>query len=127
MYFDTISARSNLSASQVLDIRRLHDVEGVNDAQLSRLYAVSRKTIYDIEQRRTWKHVPSPVIVRGYKGYSVYPDGRVYSTAKSRFLTQANRIKGGPVVQMNTSGGRRRLVSVNSLVAKGFRVKRVRS
>lgn len=120
MDYSAISARSNLSGSQVLDIRRLHDVEGINDAQLSRRYTVSRKTIYDIEQRRTWKNVPSPVIVRGYKGYTIYPDGRVYSTAKSKFLTQASRIKGGPVVQMNTSSGRRRLVSVNSLVTKGF-------
>jgi len=120
MDYTTRSTRSNLSASQVLDIRRQHDVEGMNDAQLARLYGVSRKTIYDIEQRRTWRDVPRPVTVRGFKGYSVYPDGRVYSTAKGKFLAQAGRSKGGPVVQMNTSGGKRKLVSINSLVAKGF-------
>jgi len=120
MDYTTRSTRSNLSASEVLDIRRLHDADGFNDAELSRLFSVSRKTIYDIEQRITWRDVPQPVTVRGYKGYSVYPDGRIYSAAKGRFLAQASRRSGGPVVQMNTSGGRRKVVSVNSLVSKAF-------
>ena len=120
MNYSTRSTRSNLSATQVLDIRRLHDEEGYNDAQLSRLYNVSRKTIYDIEQRRTWGNVPAPVTVRGYKGYKVYPDGRVFSTVKGKFLAQASRLKTGPVVQMQT-GGRRKIVSVSTLVNKDFR------
>jgi len=120
MDYSTKSTRSNLSASEVLDIRRLHDEDGLNDAQLSRKYSVSRKTIYDIEQRRTWQNVPAPVAVKGFAGYKVYPDGRVFSVAKGKFLTQATRST-GPVVQLKTKAGNRTMVPVRPLVRNSFK------
>lgn len=117
---NTISARSGLTASNVLDIRRLHDVNGLDDAHLSRIFAVSRKTIYNIVNRKTWKHVPAPVTVRGYKGYSIYPDGRVFSKASGSFLSTINRAT-GPAVRLKRSDGSRKTVAVENLLRTGYR------
>ena len=119
MDYSAKSARSNLTGSQVLDIRRQHDQDGMNDAALARLYSVTRKTIYDIEQRRTWKSVPAPTSVRGYKGYEVYPDGRVRSAVTGKFIAQAKR-RTGPVVQIRTSGGKRKVVAISNLLSAAF-------
>ena len=119
MNYSKRSTRSNLTASDVLDIRRLHDVEGLNDAELSRRYSVSRKAIYNIVNRKSWSDVPDPVSLRGYTSYSVYPDGRVFSNSTGKFLSPIGRVS-GPAVKMISNTGVRRTMPVRSLVQRGF-------
>ena len=122
MNFRNTSNQSALTASDVLDIRHLHDDNGVNDAQLARQYGVSRKAIYNIVNRKTWTSVPTPTSVRGFSGYSVYPDGRVLSKATGEFLSTINRAS-GPAVRLRQANGRRTTVPVASLINKGFRTR----
>jgi DNA-binding MarR family transcriptional regulator len=47
---------SKVSDEQVLEIRRLWS-EGVSKGELSRRYSLDRKTVSDMVERRTWKHI----------------------------------------------------------------------
>jgi DNA-binding XRE family transcriptional regulator len=115
MNYNQISKQSNLTGSDVLDIRRLHDEDGLNDAQLARQFSVSRKAIYNIVERNTWKDVPDPALVRGFTGYSVYPDGRVFSNIRRSFLTPIQRST-GEAVRITAKDGSRKTVSVSTLL-----------
>ena len=120
-YSETQSSHSALTGSKVLDIRRLHDVENYNDAQLARQFGVSRKAIYNIVERKTWSDVPEPTTVRGFRDYIVYPDGRVLSKATGEFISTIERAS-GPAVRIRTSNGTRTTVAVSDLVQKGFSI-----
>jgi hypothetical protein len=120
MNFRNTSTQSSLTASDVLDIRRLHDNEGFNDAHLGRIFNVSRKAIYNIVNRKTWTQVPNPVSVRGYGNYSVYPDGRVLSKATGEFLSTIHRTS-GPAVRLRKANGSRTTVAIESLLRTGFK------
>lgn len=122
MNFRKTSNQSTLTASDVLDIRRLHDTEGFNDAHLARIYNVSRKAIYNIVERKTWATVPNPVSVRGFSGYSVFPDGRVMSKATGEFLRTIERAS-GPAVRLRQANGSRKTIAVESLVSSGFKAR----
>lgn len=52
------SARSKLTYKQVQEIRHECAQEGVNIAHLARLYNVSRKTIRDIRDGKSYRWVP---------------------------------------------------------------------
>lgn len=117
MNYTNRSNQSNLTGSDVLDIRRLHDKEGYNDAQLARQFGVSRKAIYNIVERNTWKDVPDPVAVRGFTGYSVYPDGRVFSESRRSFLSTIQR-SSGAAVRITAKNGTRQTVAVSTLLQK---------
>ena len=112
------SNHSTLTGSQVLDIRRLYN-EGSNDTILANQFGVSRKAIYNIVNRNTWNNVPTPITVRGFKDYVVYPDGRVFSKATGDVISTITRTS-GPAVRIRTSGGNRTTVPISSLVQKGF-------
>lgn len=99
MDYSATSNQSSLTASDILDIRRMHDVEGFNDAQLSREFGITRKAVYNIVERKTWKAVPAPTTVRGYGQYIVYPDGRVLSKSTGDFITSIARTS-GPAVRI---------------------------
>lgn len=118
---EPLSNHSTLTGSKVLDIRRLHDEEGYNDAQLARQFSVSRKAIYNIVERKTWTDVPTPTTVRGFKDYTVYPDGRVFSKATNAFISPITR-SSGPAVRIRTSGGKRTTVPVSNLIERGFKI-----
>lgn len=112
--------RTKLTQSDVLDMRRYHDEEGMDDAHIGRIFSVSRATVYDVVNRRTWAHVPDPVPAKGYKGYRVYPDGRIYSEASKSFMAT---VKGNitPSVRLKAPNGKRRTVSVATLVNNSYR------
>ena len=112
------SRHSTLTGSQVLDIRRLR-AEGLSDTDLAEQFNVSRKAIYNIVERHTWNQVPKPKTVRGFKDYTVYPDGRVFSKATGEQINTINRAS-GPAVRLRTSGGARTTIGVCDLVKKGF-------
>ena len=114
------SAHSSLTGSQVLDIRHLHDNEGLNDAELSRRFGVSRKAIYNIVERHTWDQIPSPTTVRGFKNYTVYPDGRVFSNTTGEQIAEIPRAS-GPAVRIRNSSGVRTTVPVSTLLERGIR------
>ena len=111
------STQSGLSASDVLDIRYLHDVVGLNDAELSREFGVTRKAIYNIVNRKVWKQVPAPTTVRGFGNYRVYPDGRIQSKATGTFLTEIARAS-GPAVRVRAASGARTTVPVATLLKR---------
>ena len=112
------SRHSTLTGSQVLDIRRLR-AEGVSDTELAEQFNVSRKAIYNIVERFTWNNVPEPKTVRGFRDYTVYPDGRVFSKATGDQISAIKR-SSGPAVRLRTSNGTRTTIGVNDLVKKGF-------
>jgi hypothetical protein len=114
----TTSTQSHLTATDVLEIRRLHDEEGMNDAELARQFAVTRKAIYKIVNRLSWADVPAPRAARGFRGYTVYPDGRVRN-GRGQFLSTIDRAT-GPAVRVRTSSGERRTVPVQTLIQKAF-------
>jgi hypothetical protein len=120
MNFNKESTRSGLTASDILDIRTLHDVHGKNDAMLGRLFGVSRKTIYNIVGRKTWKEVPDPVSIKGFKNYVLYPDGRVFSQTSMKFLNGMDRVA-GMAYKLMTNKGERKTVVVSSLLKKYFK------
>lgn len=117
MDFTLTSNQSELTASDILDIRHMHDVEGYNDAELSREFGVTRKAVYNIVMRKTWKQVPTPMTVRGFGSYSVYPDGRVLSKATGVFMTQILRASGA-AVRIRAANGIRTTVPVAMLLKK---------
>lgn len=117
MDFSTISKQSNLTASDVLDIRYMHDVEGYNDAELSRTFGITRKAVYNIVMRKSWKQVPTPVTVRGFGNYTIYPDGRVLSKTTGEFLMEMYRTS-GVVVRLRSAKGVRTTVPVSMLLKK---------
>jgi hypothetical protein len=47
---------SKVSDEQVLEIRRLWSEE-VSKGELSRRYGLDKKTVSDMVERRTWKHI----------------------------------------------------------------------
>lgn len=49
--------RAILSAEQVTEIRA-RSSEGMSMLALARLYAISKRTIFDVVHRRTWVHIP---------------------------------------------------------------------
>jgi 5-methylcytosine-specific restriction endonuclease McrA len=49
--------QAKLSQEQVSEIRRLR-CEGVSRKELAKMFGVGRGNIYQIEMRKTWKHVP---------------------------------------------------------------------
>lgn len=118
-FFEDKFSRSNMTASDVLDMRRLHDDEGLNDAQLARIFNVSRKTVYDIVNRKTRNSIPDPVPAKGYKGYMVYPDGRVYSEARGEFMTPVKR-SSGQAYRLRTTSGKRTTVAADALINASF-------
>lgn len=117
MDYTKTSSRSGLTGSDVLDIRRLYS-EGYTDSAIADEFGIHRKTVYNIVNRKTWQSVPNPRSVRGFSGYEVYPDGRVFSKAANTFVSPIQRAS-GPAVRIRTSGGRRTTVPVSTLL-KGF-------
>lgn len=117
MDFTNLTNQSGLTASDILDIRRLHDEEGYNDAELSRQFGVTRKAIYNIVNRRVYKQIPTPTTVRGFGNYRVYPDGRVQSKATGIFLTEIARAS-GPAVRVRRANGTRTTVPVATLLKR---------
>lgn len=119
------SSQSELTASEVLDIMHLAskvEKDGTrtySDAYLGRCYDVSRKAVYNIRNRYTWRHVPSPATLKSYPGYTVFPDGRVYSKDKEQFLTTLKR-SNGPAVRVRSATGKRGTVLVKDMVKNAF-------
>lgn len=50
------NGRSKLKQDDVSEIRWLNEI-GVDKSELSKIYGVGLKTIYDIVAYRTWKHI----------------------------------------------------------------------
>jgi len=111
------STNQRLTASMVLDIRN-HSENKVSDAALSHIFSVTKTTIRNIVERKTWNRIPAPSKVRGFRGYSIYPDGRVFSP-KGKLMTQYPR-KAGPVVVIKNAKGKFGRVPVSTLLAKAF-------
>ena len=118
IFNETQSKHSTLTGSKVLDIRRLH-AAGTGDTGLAKTFDVSRKTIYNIVRRNTWKNLPEPVTVSGYKGYIAYPDGRVFSKATGKAIRTVAK-SGGPAVKMTNMKGSRKTVLISTLLTKHF-------
>jgi hypothetical protein len=110
------SSQASLSDSTVLDIRAAGRAKGATSTSIGQRFGIDRTTAARILTYRTWGHVPSPI---SYGKYSVYPDGRVYSTASGRFLKQTRGSDGQNYVQITVNGASGR-VSTASLVAKTF-------
>jgi hypothetical protein len=115
MNYSTTVSRAGLTGSDVMDIRYLHDTVGLNDAQLSRMYSVTRKAIYNIVTRKVWRQIPEATVVKGFTNYVVFPDGRVLSKATGTFITAMQRTT-GPVVRIRNSKGARTTVPVATLL-----------
>lgn len=113
------SYRSSLTDTDVSNIR-LQAMSGYNESEIAEINGVHRKTVYNILQNRTWKHVPEPRTPYGFKDYLVFPDGRVYSQRSRDFISTSSRADGTPVVRVQRSGGNRVTVPVASLVARAY-------
>lgn len=113
------SSRSGLTGSKVLDIRRMYHEELYNDTYLAKVFKVSRKTIYNIVNNITWRHIPDPVTISGFKNYVLYPDGRVYSRAQETFLKPEKRSTGS-FVRLTGNNGKRKNINVDELVSTYF-------
>ena len=118
MDYTATSGHSNLTASDILDIRRMY-ADGNSDSAIANAFGIHRKTVYNIVNRKTWREVPTPVKVRGFSNYQVYPDGRVFSTASQSFVKPLNRTY-GQAVRIQKSNGERTTVPVSTLLQKGF-------
>ena len=116
-YSTLVSRQSGLSGADVMDMRYLHDFCNYNDAQLARMFNVTRKAVYNIVNRRVWRQVPSATTVKGYSNYAVFPDGRVLSKATGRFLTAIPRTA-GPAVRLTKANGTRETIPVSTLLKK---------
>lgn len=122
----TNSNQSRLTASDVLDIRRLAsetDESGnrvYNDADLSREFGVSRKAIYNIRNRYTWNHVPEPRSIRAASGYVAFPDGRIMSKSTGNFIKVDARNGRTPTVRLTGSSGRRVSMNVQDILTNTF-------
>ena len=110
------SPKSNLTDSDVIDIRITAEAEGLTAQSIADRYNIDRTTAGRIITNRSWSHVPSPKTVGNY---SIYPDGRIFSNSNGRFLRTSTAKDGMTYVEMTTNGSRER-VSVASLVAKAF-------
>lgn len=109
--------------SEILDIRRMLNKKIMTQSHASKLFGVSRKTIYNIFNNKLYRDVPNPRKVKGFKNYEIYPDGRVWSIVKDQFVT--SRISNlTRVVKISRSDGKRVTVPVASLIAKAFNVKK---
>jgi len=49
---------AKLSDEDVLTIRRLHNPQKRNGAEIARLFGLHRTNVYTIVRRKTWKHLP---------------------------------------------------------------------
>lgn len=113
------SPQSGLTDSEVTDIR-LMGLHGLNETQIAKSYGIHRKTVYNILNRKTWNHVPSPVRAYGFPDYLILPDGRVYSQAAGRTMAVNTRSDGQPTVRIRNTSGKRVTVPVSTLVARGY-------
>lgn len=48
---------TKLLVSQVREIRKIHNAQSLSISQIARKFGVDRKTIYDLLNRKTWKHI----------------------------------------------------------------------
>jgi hypothetical protein len=113
------SKRSGLSDTDVIDIRLAYLTDKISVRNLAAHYFVPKSTIHDIIVYKTWNHVPEPVKLKQYKDYSVFPDGRILSNKTKKFLSTKMDRSGTLNVDL-TVAGKRKSVSVASLVAKAF-------
>lgn len=111
------STRSTLTDSNVLDIRRLSGQ--VSERQLATQFNIHRKTVYNIANNKTWRHVPQPKTITSFKNYTIYPDGRVWSNASNQFMKQTQRASGENTVKLR-NGSQSKTFAVSELVARAF-------
>lgn len=111
------SNRSGLGDSDILDIRLAASIETNSVRDIAREMGLPKSTVHDIITGKTWSHVPSPVTL--YKNYSIFPDGRIWSTKAGKFLAIRMNKSGALNVEIQVNGTRK-TVPVASLVAKAF-------
>jgi hypothetical protein len=119
------SSQSNLRDTDVIDMREKYRSSNASIQEIAELFGVNRSTVERIISHRTWSHIPSPTTIKNGR-YSVYPDGRIWSTASKKFLTPRTTASGIPQVQLSTPTGKE-TVPVALLVAKTFISPNVRS
>lgn len=110
------SAQTGLKDSDILDIRRLAEVEGLTATDIGAQFGIDRTTAGRIINGRTWSHVPAP---KAQGNYVVYPDGRIYSKSSGRFMQPSVGRDGNQYVELRSNGTRQK-VTVASMVAKAF-------
>jgi len=113
------NTKTKLNQSDVIDIRRYAAV-GYTPSTLSGMYQIDDSYVSKIIKGKRWTNVPADRTVKGFENYEVTADGRVWSHAKSGYLTPT---KNGKVTLTKvTKNGTRKYetVEVSTLVQKHF-------
>lgn len=120
-----VSNQSDLTASDIIDIREMvaetneDGSRAFTDTAIAAQYGVERKTIYNIRNRNTWRHVPEPTVLEGFEGYRIYPDGRIFSEGRQNFIKADTRGR-RTTVRMTARNGTRRTMPLDNVIRSAF-------
>jgi hypothetical protein len=119
------SNQSDLTASDVIDIREMaartneSGEREMTDTEIAARFNVTRKTVYNIRNRNTWRNIPEPTRLQGFTGYRVYPDGRIYSESRQSFLKADTRGR-TPTVRLTANNGTRSTLPLEAVITAAF-------
>jgi hypothetical protein len=82
--FKYMSRRFN--TNQVCRIRHAINVEGASASTVAKRYNASPSSVRRIASGQSYKDVPEARSIPGFPNYLAYPDGRVWSSARGRFI-----------------------------------------
>jgi hypothetical protein len=83
----------------------------------------SRKTVYGVQQGKTYRHVPKPTSLRQFPNYDIYPSGIVANRNTGK-LVRSNFGATQETVRIVDANSRRVRVPVRNLLDKAFKAPR---
>jgi hypothetical protein len=110
------------NTNQVCRIRHAINVEGVAATTVAKRYNASPSSVRRIASGQTYSDVPQARSVPGFPNYMAYPDGRIWSSSRGRFIKATPKKSSTPSVRYYNlrSNGNRTAIRADRITSYVF-------
>lgn len=103
------------NTNQVCRIRHAVNVEGLPATTVAKRYNASPSSVRRIATGQSYKDVPQARSVPGFPNYMAYPDGRIWSSARGRFIKATAKGSSATRYYNLTSNGNRTSIRADQI------------
>jgi len=89
-----MSTQRRFSKNQVCRIRHSVNILNESASSVAQQYSVSPSTIRRIASGQSYSDIPMARSVPGFPSYLAYPDNRIWSTSRNKFLKSVQKGNG---------------------------------
>jgi len=96
------------NTNQVCNIRHAVNIQATPATKVATRYKSSPSTVRRVASGQSYSDVPMPRAIPGFSNYLAYPDGRIWSVSRNRFIKPVAKGSSSTRYYNLTSNGSRR-------------------